>query len=207
MASKSEITKEKILDSAIELFYKKGYRGVATKEIAKKAGVSEGTVFKYYSTKKDLLYKTVMKATALFTDVSALESLKIVIEKNRDKEYEIFLREIIIDRMILIDDNYELIKTIFMEIQYHEDMGKLIKQKFLYNVNNIGIEIIEIGREKGIIPESVTDEEGLFFLVGVILPVAIKYKFIREKKDKAFEKFDKEIERVIKFFICGIGGL
>lgn len=207
MGIKSEITKERILNSAIELFYKKGYRGVATNEIAKKAGVSEGTVFKYYPTKKDLLYKTVMKATELFTDVSAIESLKIVIEKNRDKDYGIFLREIMMDRIKLLDDNYELIKTIFMEVQYHEDIGTLIKKKFLYNINNVGIEIIEVGRNKDIIPKSVTDEEGLLLLLGMILPLVIKYNFIREKKDEDYEKFDKEIERVIKFFICGIGGL
>lgn len=207
MGIKSEMTKEKILSSAIELFHKKGYSGVATNEIAKKAGVSEGTVFKYYPTKKDLLHKTVMKATALFTDVSAIKSLKVVIEKNRDKSYDVFLKEIIIDRIKLIDDHYELMKTIFMEIQYHEDVGELLKQKFLHNISNVGSRIVDTGRKKGVIPESVTDHEVLLFLGGMILPLLIKYKFISKDKEREDEKFDKEIDRAIKFFICGIGGL
>ena len=207
MGIKSEMTKDKILSCAIELFYKKGYSGVATNEIAKKAGVSEGTVFKYYPTKKDLLHKTVMKATALFTAVSAIKSLEVVIEKNRDKSYEVFLKEIIIDRIKLIDDHYELMKTIFMEIQYHEDVGELLKQKFIHNINNVGSSIASIGRKKGVIPDSITDHEGLLFLAGMILPLLIKYKFISKDKERDDEKFDKEIDRAIKFFICGIGGL
>jgi len=207
MGIKSEMTKDKILSCAIELFHKKGYSGVATNEIAKKAGVSEGTVFKYYPTKKDLLHKTVMKATALFTAVSAIKSLEVVIEKNRDKSYEVFLKEIIIDRIKLIDDHYELMKTIFMEIQYHEDVGELLKQKFIHNINNVGSSIASIGRKKGVIPDSITDHEGLLFLAGMILPLLIKYKFISKDKERDDEKFDKEIDRAIKFFICGIGGL
>ena len=148
-----------------------------------------------------------MKATALFTDTSAIKTLEVVIEKNRDKSYEVFLKEIIIDRIKLIDDHYELMKTIFMEIQYHEDIGELLKQKFLSNISNVGSSIVRIGREKAVIPDSVTDHEGLLFLAGMILPLLIKYKFISKDKERDDEKFDKEIKIAIKFFICGIGGL
>ena len=45
-----------ILSAAIELFSEKGYEATATSEIAKKAKVAEGTIFRYYKTKKDLLF-------------------------------------------------------------------------------------------------------------------------------------------------------
>ena len=45
-----------ILSAAIELFSEKGYEATATSEIAKKAKVAEGTIFRYYKTKKELLY-------------------------------------------------------------------------------------------------------------------------------------------------------
>lgn len=41
-----------ILHAAIEVFSEKGYAAAATSEIAQKAGVAEGTIFRYYKTKK-----------------------------------------------------------------------------------------------------------------------------------------------------------
>ena len=46
---------KKIIVSAIQSFAEKGYSATSTSEIAKKAGVAEGTIFRHYKTKKDLL--------------------------------------------------------------------------------------------------------------------------------------------------------
>lgn len=43
---------KKILIAAIESFAEKGYASTSTSEIAKKAGVAEGTIFRHYKTKK-----------------------------------------------------------------------------------------------------------------------------------------------------------
>ncbi len=51
--------KKKTLEAAIILFGKKGYNGTSTLEIAKAAGVSQATVFKYFRTKEDLLISNV----------------------------------------------------------------------------------------------------------------------------------------------------
>lgn len=45
----------KILEAATEIFAEKGYAATSTSEIAQKAGVAEGTIFRHYKTKKDLL--------------------------------------------------------------------------------------------------------------------------------------------------------
>src|SRR5690606_26788480 len=45
----------KILEAAVDIFSEKGYAATSTSEIAQKAGVAEGTIFKHYKTKKDLL--------------------------------------------------------------------------------------------------------------------------------------------------------
>ncbi|MEH6586880.1 MAG: TetR/AcrR family transcriptional regulator [Halioglobus sp.] len=44
-----------ILDSATQLFAKEGFHGTSTRKIASAAGVSEGTLFHYFSTKNVLL--------------------------------------------------------------------------------------------------------------------------------------------------------
>ncbi|EAE3666281.1 TetR/AcrR family transcriptional regulator, partial [Listeria monocytogenes] len=42
----------RIVAASIELFAEKGYAGTSTNEIAKKAGVAEGTIFRHYKKKK-----------------------------------------------------------------------------------------------------------------------------------------------------------
>ena len=50
---------KKIVAAAIESFAEKGYSATSTKEIAQKAGVAEGTIFRHYKTKKELLMSIV----------------------------------------------------------------------------------------------------------------------------------------------------
>ena len=49
-----------IINSAISLFAQDGYDGTSTRLIAKKAGVSEGLIFKHFKNKRGLLEKLIM---------------------------------------------------------------------------------------------------------------------------------------------------
>lgn len=58
----------KICDAALGLFIKKGIKGTTTKEIAKKAGVSEGTIYNYFRSKNDIAYQLFMQHMDMFRD-------------------------------------------------------------------------------------------------------------------------------------------
>lgn len=53
-AENKERTKKAILKAALALFAKKGFQRTTTKEISKRAGIAEGTLFNYFRTKEDL---------------------------------------------------------------------------------------------------------------------------------------------------------
>ncbi|MDN3377931.1 MULTISPECIES: TetR/AcrR family transcriptional regulator [unclassified Pseudoalteromonas] len=53
--SKKEITRNKILAAAWELFIELGYESTSTRSIANNAGVAAGTVFSHFENKIDLL--------------------------------------------------------------------------------------------------------------------------------------------------------
>jgi AcrR family transcriptional regulator len=53
-ARNKEANKTRIVDAALELFQSKGFDATTTKEIAKRAGIAEGTVFNYFKTKHDI---------------------------------------------------------------------------------------------------------------------------------------------------------
>ncbi|MFB0536747.1 MAG: TetR/AcrR family transcriptional regulator [Anaerolineae bacterium] len=50
-----EERRNQILDAAARLFAHKGYKGATIREIAREAGVAEGTIYNYFDSKHDLL--------------------------------------------------------------------------------------------------------------------------------------------------------
>jgi AcrR family transcriptional regulator len=50
-----------IIEAALSLFSRKGFRGTTTKEIAQAAGCSEAMLFKHFAT-KDALYSTILES-------------------------------------------------------------------------------------------------------------------------------------------------
>jgi AcrR family transcriptional regulator len=67
---KGEQRRRVIIDAALALFSRKGFRGTTTKEIAEAAGCSEATIFKYFTT-KDELYSAILEVKASIEETLA----------------------------------------------------------------------------------------------------------------------------------------
>jgi AcrR family transcriptional regulator len=50
------VTAVRIVEAAVQLFSRRGYKGTSTREIAHLAGVNEATLFRYFSRKADLFW-------------------------------------------------------------------------------------------------------------------------------------------------------
>ena len=58
-----EATKQRILKAALELFKERGLERTTTREISKRSGIAEGTLFNYFKTKEDLALYFFQKET------------------------------------------------------------------------------------------------------------------------------------------------
>ncbi|PWU15127.1 MAG: hypothetical protein C5B50_15880 [Verrucomicrobia bacterium] len=104
---KKQRTKERILEVALDLFCRKGLHGATTKEISRKAGIAEGTLFNYFETKEDLaLYFFEKEAEEVMKWFAAEKSLRraplaeqlfSVIQRQLDyiTPYEAFIGEVV----------------------------------------------------------------------------------------------------------------
>ena len=54
-ASAAELTRQRLIRAALELFTSRGYYETTTAQIAKKAGVAEGTIYRHFRSKQQLL--------------------------------------------------------------------------------------------------------------------------------------------------------
>ena len=107
--------KKKTIEAAIKLFAKQGYHGTSTLQIAKEAGVSQATVFKYFKTKEDLLYSIIVPVIPkLF-----LNFLKRIQNTNSLEELISYVVE---DRMVFLKENKDTVKIVFSEILTNENL-------------------------------------------------------------------------------------
>ena len=110
-----------IIKAAVELFSEKGYADTSTREIANKAGVAEGTIFKQYPTKKDLMLwiNELIIKKALFPVISS--GIDELLSKPFSSRQE-FLSAFLQNRMSLIQESLPLFKIIFQEIPFHPEI-------------------------------------------------------------------------------------
>ncbi|MGO4889229.1 TetR/AcrR family transcriptional regulator [Anaerobacillus sp. MEB173] len=140
---------KKILESAIEAFSKKGYAATSTNEIAKMAGVAEGTIFRHYKTKKELLSAIV---SPLLTKMVAPFILKEFKKDVFDKEYNSysdFLRKLIENRLTFAKRNSPLLKILIQEMAFQPEFKKTFQTIFMEHIYPLFKNVIKHFKEKG----------------------------------------------------------
>ncbi|HEY3280594.1 MAG TPA: TetR/AcrR family transcriptional regulator [Gemmatimonadales bacterium] len=55
MPPAADLTRQRVIRAALELFTTRGYHDTTTAQIAKKAGVAEGTIYRHFASKQQLL--------------------------------------------------------------------------------------------------------------------------------------------------------
>ena len=120
--------KKKTLEAAIILFGKKGYNGTSTLEIAKAAGVSQATVFKYFQTKEDLLISIIAPILPrLFSNfLGRVKNINTITVKE-------IIHYIVRDRFRFMKENKDIIKIIFSEVLTNEQL----KQKIIIGAEEV----------------------------------------------------------------------
>ena len=64
VAASVDLTRQRLLDAAAETFSRDGLRGATTREIARKAGVNEVTLFRHFKSKEQLLRAVLQRGLA-----------------------------------------------------------------------------------------------------------------------------------------------
>ncbi|PTM57746.1 TetR/AcrR family transcriptional regulator [Desmospora activa] len=108
-------TRDKILFAAIDLFAEKGFRAVTTIEIAKRASVSEMTVFRHFGTKKNILDYAIDKFSH---DVPMQKIFQEQITWDLEKDLLMFSQEC----QKLMKKNKKAFRIIIQEIRHFPDL-------------------------------------------------------------------------------------
>ena len=168
-----------ILESAMRVFIERGYNGTTTVDIAKEAGISEVTLFRYFSSKKELFMEGVepILITTLENSIVASKDLKPV-EK---------LKYILESRIKLISKHHQVIKLILMESQINPEVADF---NYIGKITSLLKESI---KETGI--ELKDDDISIRLLMGSIL----SFLYLPEMHEEKIERYiDSFIWTIIK---------
>lgn len=136
---------QKIIETAISLFAEKGYANTSTAEIAKIAGVSEGTIFKHYGTKDKLLLFVILPFVRDFFPSMAKEVLHETAKQATS--FEQFLQQLLKNRVAFIKENKEIFQVFIKEILYKEELKNDMFTHFKEYVQPLYVNIVEEFKE------------------------------------------------------------
>lgn len=194
MNNKKAATKEKIINAAIKLIALNGFNATTTASIAKEAGISDTIIFKYYRDKQTLLREIVQQALGQLLDNIDITLLLRKVEISKDYPTRDFLKTILVDRFEFLEDNFELVKIVLMEIQYNEELLALVEKKLFVKLYEI-IDIIE--RVLAVKMEIPLDKARgvLRMCFGTIITCILQKHFLAIQIDRA--SVDREIDNVL----------
>ncbi|KXY30433.1 TetR/AcrR family transcriptional regulator [Bacillus mycoides] len=190
----------RILEAAVDMFGEKGYASTSTSEIAKRAGVAEGTIFRYYKTKKDLLFAVVMPTLTKFAAPFFVQAFAKEIFKTEYESYEILLRVIIQNRFEFAKKHFPMIKILIQEVPFQPELKseiqQLIETELLVHFKKLIAKFQEEGEIIELPPSSVL-RLTLSAVLGLLLT---RFLLLPE------EKWDDEveIENTIQFILYGL---
>lgn len=191
---------QKIFAAAVRLFAEKGYANTSTSEIAREAGVAEGTIFRHYGTKDQLLMSIII--TFLRNSFPAMaESVFQEINMEAHPSFESLLKALILNRIEFINGNREIFQVFAKEVLYNEELRKELAPYFKENIGGRIMPFIERFKEQGELVDLPAEKilhfcfsqmVGYFLIRFLILP----HDFVKD--DNA------EAEALVQFIMNGL---
>lgn len=115
--------REQLIQAAAICFARKGYHRTTVRDIAREAGLADGTLYLYFHGKKDLLLS--------FLEKVVLAPLLHILEQGDAQSDDRVIEEFLCSRFELAAHNGELIKVIFGEAIFDRELAELLTEKVL----------------------------------------------------------------------------
>jgi len=172
--------RNQILDAAAVVFAEKGFHPTTTKDIAKAAGISEGTIYNYFANKTALLFGIFerMKETTLQdADFSQLSG----------SDLRTFMRVYFQHPLMALKaDNFALFRVVISEMMVNEELRTLYNQQILEPTIALGEQIFQQWAEQHIVKPidiSLTMRVIAGMMMGLMLEYTLSDKTLEAKWD------------------------
>ncbi|TCL59797.1 TetR family transcriptional regulator [Hydrogenispora ethanolica] len=183
-------TSDSILAAAMELFSKKGYAAVTTKEIAAKAQVNEVTLFRHFETKR-ILYNKVFSKYIFEPSFEDVFHKQIAWDLSKDLlNIASFFYNIIIRNSKLLQMNIRDSGD-FLEDSFPTRMSHEAKQKLIF--------YFSVMKEKGVVTEEPEILATNFLTMNAGMTLSLFFDGFEMKED-----LEVYLDKMVDIFVKGI---
>lgn len=186
------VGKKKVLAAALELFSNKGFHATTTAKIAQLAGVSEGTIYKYFPSKNELLKQLL---TPLFLKIKNNFFIKVQNYHNLTELVSFFVE----DRVQFVINNFSLFKLFIQEVLIQSPITDI-----LGNILNDqeGI-FFDLQKLKDNFPE-INQQLSSLEILRIFLGPMIVYIFQNQLFQAEVENYHQDLELIKRQIIAGL---
>lgn len=143
-------TKDKIFDTALDLFSKKGYDSVSVRTIASEVGIKESSIYNHYSSKKDILMSILNYFEEYFKgNPLDDENIRKLLEENPEEFYhqgsEMFKQQIFEEKIL------KIMKLIFVQMYQIDEVKEFFLREILGASTDFWSDVFEILIQKNVI--------------------------------------------------------
>ncbi len=117
-------TRDRILDAAKSVMFEKGLVGATTKEIARVAAVSEGTLYNHFRNKEQIFLATLMERLPNF-----IESIVALVHSAGEGEVEDNLRELLTTSLPFYTEALTMGASILADPRLHKQLQFELEQR------------------------------------------------------------------------------
>jgi Transcriptional regulator len=162
--------KDRLIITAIDIINESGIQGLSTREISKKEGVSDATLFRHYKNKNELII-AVLEYYARF-DFDIYESAKL--KQLQPLEALTYM----VKSLSEYYENYPAITSvmqIFDVVRYEPEVEETVK-KILNNRTKYMMEFIDVAKNTGYLPSNIDSENFSDLISGFCREICLKWR-------------------------------
>ncbi|GAA0330098.1 TetR/AcrR family transcriptional regulator [Bacillus carboniphilus] len=200
ISKKQTDKQQKIVETAVKIFAEKGYANTSTSEIAKDAGVAEGTIFRHYGTKDNLLLSVILPFIKESMPTMAESVFNEILNKDI-ASFEEFLRALLRNRLQFIKDNKEIFQIVVKEFLYNEGLRNELSPYFTKNIVGRMHKMIEEFKERGELVN--LPNEAIAKMIFTVIGGYFISRFVLWQNQPDTNE-EAEVENIIQFIMNGI---
>ena len=174
--TRKKLRKQQIMQAAIEVFGKSTYQNANISEIARTAGIAEGTIYQYFKNKQDLFFSIGVERTKDFCrqiDLN-LEGVTGTVDK---------IKKLVWYYLHYFKTNPDYVRSLMLEMRVSRDFVKSRSYRSFRAFSKQVLAILKEGQEEGVVKEDVDIYLAEHVLLGTLEHIVTRWLLKGEKYD------------------------
>jgi TetR/AcrR family fatty acid metabolism transcriptional regulator len=190
--NKSKLRKEQIIHAAITVFGKNSFQDASISQIARVAGVAEGTIYQYFKNKEDLFFSIPLERSKVFREQFNvhLQGITGAIEK---------IKKLVWYYLYFFKTNPDYARSLMLEMRVTRHFRRTRTYRGLRIFGQQVLQILKEGQEQGVIRNDCDIYLSRQLLLGMLEHIVTRWLLRGERYDVA-----ERHEQVADLILSGI---